>query len=87
MAIENVLQLLRAEKRRRKEKGITVNSESPRVAEDRPESANFYAICGTYTAREKTPTCKSSRIKWIKLVDGMGFEPTTPALRTPCSPS
>jgi len=23
----------------------------------------------------------------IKLVDGMGFEPTTPALRTPCSPS
>jgi hypothetical protein len=21
------------------------------------------------------------------LVDGMGFEPTTPALRTPCSPS
>ena len=25
--------------------------------------------------------------EWVKLVDGMGFEPTTPALRTPCSPS
>lgn len=22
-----------------------------------------------------------------EMVDGMGFEPTTPALRTPCSPS
>jgi hypothetical protein len=26
-------------------------------------------------------------IKELKLVDGMGFEPTTPALRTPCSPN
>jgi site-specific recombinase XerD len=25
--------------------------------------------------------------EWIRMVDGMGFEPTTPALRTPCSPS
>ena len=25
--------------------------------------------------------------EWDRLVDGMGFEPTTPALRTPCSPS
>lgn len=25
--------------------------------------------------------------EWDKVVDGMGFEPTTPALRTPCSPS
>ena len=25
--------------------------------------------------------------EWDGLVDGMGFEPTTPALRTPCSPS
>jgi len=26
-------------------------------------------------------------MKRDKLVDEMGFEPTTPALRTPCSPS
>jgi site-specific recombinase XerD len=25
--------------------------------------------------------------EWDNLVDEMGFEPTTPALRTPCSPS
>ena len=27
------------------------------------------------------------RNEWDTLVDEMGFEPTTPALRTPCSPS
>jgi hypothetical protein len=25
--------------------------------------------------------------EWDRMVDGMGFEPTTPALRTPCSPN
>ena len=25
--------------------------------------------------------------EWKGMVDGMGFEPTTPALRTPCSPN
>jgi hypothetical protein len=29
----------------------------------------------------------SDESKGLRLVDGMGFEPTTPALRTPCSPS
>lgn len=32
-----------------------------------------------------TPQVRTN--EWDRLVDGMGFEPTTPALRTPCSPS
>jgi len=39
-----------------------------------------------YGTRPK-PSQQVAHNEWIRLVDGMGFEPTTPALRTPCSPS
>ena len=35
----------------------------------------------------KSDDSKPKRNEWDGLVDGMGFEPTTPALRTPCSPN
>ena len=35
----------------------------------------------------KKPQPQANENQWNNLVDGMGFEPTTPALRTPCSPN
>jgi hypothetical protein len=42
---------------------------------------------GTLFSQTKAPTAKSLKNKEENLVDGMGFEPTTPTLRTWCSPS
>ena len=38
-------------------------------------------------ADRKNRKSESIKNEWDGLVDGMGFEPTTPALRTPCSPN
>ena len=35
----------------------------------------------------KKPRTEMPKNEWDGMVDEMGFEPTTPALRTPCSPS
>ena len=35
----------------------------------------------------KKPSLETEQNEWVRVVDEMGFEPTTPALRTPCSPS
>jgi site-specific recombinase XerD len=43
----------------------------------------LWHVYGTRDSRD-SQTLKN---EWDKLVDGMGFEPTTPALRTPCSPN
>ena len=37
-----------------------------------------------YTKKSQPEVLKN---EWDGMVDEMGFEPTTPALRTPCSPS
>jgi len=49
-------------------------------------SALMRTVFGTPLVHSQTSSV-SDDSKWDKLVDGMGFEPTTPALRTPCSPS
>ena len=37
--------------------------------------------------RTKNPSQQTTNNEWDTLVDGMGLEPTTPALRTRCSPN
>jgi len=49
-------------------------------------SALMRTVFGTNLAQPKTASV-SVDYKGDGVVDGMGFEPTTPALRTPCSPS
>ena len=48
-----------------------------------PESLTFLARI--WHAKKSSVQVPSN--EGDKVVDGMGFEPTTPALRTPCSPS
>ncbi len=49
-------------------------------------AALMRTVFDTNLIHKQTPSITAD-FEGLKLVDGMGFEPTTPALRTPCSPS
>ena len=68
--------------------GISENDSTGKWCQARQErvSTLMSSIFGTSVVHEKNEPVSDSKEMDI-LVDGMGFEPTTPTLRTWCSPS